>query len=88
MFLIGSPGQEVSILRIEAAEAPQPVMKARTLPSQETAYHLVLKCTSYSRLLMCTLSIQACRRALATAKSVAVFQNCQVASCKTNSVLG
>ena len=59
MFLIGSPGREVSILTIEAAEAPQLVLKARTMPSQEIAYHLALKRASYLRVLMCTLSIQA-----------------------------
>jgi hypothetical protein len=62
MFLIGSPGREVNSLRVEAAEAPQLVLKAHTLPSQEIAYHLNLKWDSYSLLLMCNLSIQACRR--------------------------
>jgi hypothetical protein len=39
MFLIGSPGREVSNLRQEAATAPQQSYLARTLPSQEIAYH-------------------------------------------------
>ena len=62
MFLIGSPGREVNILRVEAAEAPQLVMKARTLPSQETAYHLAVTLANYSQLLTYSLSIQAGRR--------------------------
>jgi hypothetical protein len=59
MFLIGSPGREVSNLRKEAAKAPQRVLIARTLPSQEIAYYPMSKSTSYSRLLTCSLSIQA-----------------------------
>ena len=39
MFLIGSPGREASNLRQEAANAPQQSYLARTLPSQERAYH-------------------------------------------------
>jgi hypothetical protein len=59
MFLIGSPGREVSNLRKEAAEAPQQNLLARTLPSQEIAYYPMSPKASHLRLLTCSLSIQA-----------------------------
>jgi hypothetical protein len=71
MFLIGSPGREVSNLRKEAAEAPQRILLARTLPSQEIAYYLMPKNASYFRLSTYSLSIQAifgCQRTVSVYK--------------------
>jgi len=59
MFLIGSPGREVSNLHQEAANAPQQSYLAHTLPSQEIAYYPGPDLAILFVLLMFESSIQA-----------------------------